>query len=270
MREFSTRSANRLRPLPTGHWAATERWNDLLFAHWPIPAGQMADLLPEGLEPDLFQGMAWLGIVPFWLDRVRLRRMPLLACGRHFPDLNLRTYVRDPANKESGIYCFSVDASSLLAVTVARMAYSLPYYWAEMRMEQHDERSFSFFSHRRMTHNPIVAFHARYRGLGPSGRQPEGITGSFENFMTDRNNLYSTTQAGQLQRASVHGVCWPLEEAEAEIEYNSLGASIGLALPSSPPLLHYSRRLALYVWPAELVQHARAHRPVTVAVSPSG
>jgi uncharacterized protein YqjF (DUF2071 family) len=270
MREFQIRTSYRPRPLPTGRWAATERWNDLLFAHWPIPVGQMADLLPPGLEPDLFQGTAWLGIVPFWLDRIRLHGLPYLSFGRHCPDLNLRTYVREPHTKTAGVYCFSIDARSLLAVTVARLGYQLPYYWAEMSMEQRGEHEFSFFSRRRMAHNPIVAFHARYRGLGPNGRQAESIAGSFESYMTDRGCLYSMTHVGQLQRASLHTVAWPLEEAEAEIEYNSLAASIGLTLPPTQPILHYSRRLAVYVWPAELVRPALARRPVTVAVSPSG
>jgi hypothetical protein len=35
-------------------------------------------------------------------------------------------------------------------------------------------------------------------------------------------------------------------------------------------VLHYSRRLAVYVWPAELVRPALVARPVTVAATPSG
>jgi hypothetical protein len=34
-------------------------------------------------------------------------------------------------------------------------------------------------------------------------------------------------------------------------------------------VLHYSRRLAVYVWPAELVRPALAARPVTVAATPT-
>ena len=55
-------------------------------------------------------------------------------------------------------------------------------------------------------------------------------------------------------RANLHHVPWPLEEAEAEIERNDLAAAIGIHLPDQEPVLHYSRRLAVYVWPAELVR----------------
>jgi hypothetical protein len=65
-------------------------------------------------------------------------------------------------------------------------------------------------------------------------------------------------------------VSWPLEEAQAEIERNDLAIAIGLELPNLDPVLHYSRRLAVYVWPRELVRPVLAGRPVTVAVSPSG
>jgi hypothetical protein len=65
-------------------------------------------------------------------------------------------------------------------------------------------------------------------------------------------------------------VAGPLEEAEAEIERNDLAAAVGIELPDLEPVLHYSRRLAVYLWPAELLRPAVVTRPVTVAVTPTG
>ncbi|MGO8719995.1 MAG: DUF2071 domain-containing protein, partial [Acidobacteriaceae bacterium] len=42
-----------------------------------------------------FQGSAWLGAVPFWLDRIKIRGVPVIPGIRIRPDLNLRTYVRN-------------------------------------------------------------------------------------------------------------------------------------------------------------------------------
>jgi hypothetical protein len=114
-----------------------------------------------------------------------------------------------------------------------------------------------------------VIFKARYRGLGPSRRLVEIRSGTFEHFMTERPCLFGTNRTGQPIRANLHHVPWPLEEAEAEIERNDLATAVGIELPEIEPILHYSRRLAVYVWPAELVRPALAGRPVAVAATPT-
>jgi uncharacterized protein YqjF (DUF2071 family) len=247
----------------------TQRWNDLLFAHWPVAASAIAALLPEGLQVDTFQGSGWLGMVPFWLDRIKLRGVPSIFGVRSFPDLNLRTYVVDEHTGTPGVYFFSLDASNLLAVAVARTLFHLPYHWADMRLEQRSEREFSFYSRRRFSKQPVI-FKARYRGLGPTRKLAESGSGTLEYFLMERYCLFAKNRDGQPIRANLHNVPWPLEEAEAEIEHNDLANAIGIQLPDLEPVLHYSRRLAVYIWPAELVLPALAGRPVAVAVSPTG
>jgi uncharacterized protein YqjF (DUF2071 family) len=247
----------------------TQRWNDLLFAHWPVPLASLSALVPEGLQVDTFEGSAWLGIVPFWLDRIKLRGVPPIPGARSFPDLNLRTYVQDQDTGTRGIYCFSLDASSLMAVAAARLFYHLPYYWADMRLDQTADREISFSS-RRLFSKQKVIFNARYRGLGPNHKLAEHVAGTFESFMMERSCLFSVNNAGQAIRANLHSVPWPLEDARAEIERNDLASAIGIELPNQEPVLHYSRRLAIYIWPTELVRPVMAARPVTVAATPTG
>jgi len=268
MREFLVRTSHKPRPLPSGRWAMTQRWNDLLFAHWPIPAAKLESLLPDWLEADTLQGSAWLGAVPFWLDRIKIRGVPPIPGLRNFPDLNLRTYVRDRFTGTPGIYFFSVDSNNLLAIAAAHAVYRLPYFLAEMHLERRSEREFAFYSRRRFSRQPVI-FKARYRGLGPSRRLVEVRSGSFEHFMSERPCVFSVNRAGQPIRANLHHVPWPLEEAEAEIERNDLPAAAGIQLPDIEPVLHYTRRLAVYVWPAELVRPQLAARPVTVAATPT-
>jgi uncharacterized protein len=269
MQEYQVRTSHKPRPVPTGRWAMTQRWNDLLYAHWPVETAAVAVRLPEGLEVDTFEGTAWLGIAPFWMDRIKVRRGLTMPGLLSFPALNLRTYVRDRYTGTQGIYFFSLDASSLLAVGVARTLYQLPCNWAEMRLEPRAEREFSFYSRRRLSSRPVV-FRARYRGLGPTRKLAENRAGTLENFLTERYCLFSRNRAGQAVRANLHPVPWPLEEAEAEIEENSLAAVIGIRLPDREPVLHYSRRLAIYIWPKERVRPLLAGLPVTVAGCPSG
>ena len=240
-------------PLPTGKWVMTQRWNDLLFAHWPMPAGEIDARLPSGLEADTFQGKAWLGVVPFWMDMIQMRGLPAIPGARRTPELNLRTYVRDRNTGTPGVYFFSLDAANPLAVVVARTFFHLPYFWAQMRVEPRGNTEFEFHSRRLLSRN-TVRFSARYRGLGPSPKLLQSRVGSIETFLTERYCLFTRDAFGKLLRADIHHVPWTLEEAEAEIEHNDLAAHIGLELPSGKPLLHYSRQLAVYIWSAERVQ----------------
>src|SRR5579863_2503629 len=268
MREYLVRTSHSPRPLPSGRWVMTQRWNDLLFAHWPVPTASIARLIPDGLQVDTFHGSAWLGVVPFWMDRIKLRGLPSMPFTRSFPELNLRTYVRDQQTGMPGVFFLSLDASSFLAVAFARAVYSLPYHWAEMRLEPRSEREFSFYSRRRTTGKPVL-FKARYRGLGPTRKLVESRCGSLEYFLTERYCLFTTNHAGQGMRASIHHVPWPLEEAEAEIEQNDLAAAVGIRLPDVEPVLHYSRRLAVYIWQLERLQAATNARRAPVAPVPS-
>ncbi len=268
MLEYLVRTSHRPRPLPSGRWAVTQRWNDLLFAHWPVPPSSLGPLLPEGLHVDTFMGSAWLGIVPFWMDRIKVRGVPPLPGVRRFPELNVRTYVRDQQTGMPGLYFFSLDAGSLLRVAIGRGFFQLPYYWAETSLDQRSEREFEFYSRRRMVRQQII-FKARYRGLGPTRRLAEMRGGTLEHFISERYCLYARKSNGQAIRANIHSVSWPLEDAEAEIGRNDLAAAIGVSLPGEEPVLHYSRRLAIYIWPAELVKPAMARRRVPVTVTPS-
>ena len=258
MREVLEKATHRPWPLPPGPWAMTQRWNDLLFAHWPLRISEIEALLPEGLEVDVFQGSAWLGVVPFWMDNIQMRGLPAIPGARQFPELNLRTYVRDTRTGTPGVYFFSLDAGNLLAVMVARSFFHLPYYWAQMSIKPvkfgtGGEREFSYFSRRLLSGKP-VQFAARYRGLGPTYKLAQSRLGTIEYFLTERYCLFSLDSMGRLRRTNIHHVPWPLEEAEAEISQNDLAAHIGLELPPTKPILHYSRQLAVYVWPSELVQ----------------
>lgn len=252
MREFKLRTSQRPRPIPPGRWAMTQRWNDLLFAHWRIPAPTIAPLLPDGVQPDTFDGAAWIGVVPFWMDRIKFRVMPSIPGANTFPELNLRTYVRDHRTGTPGVYFFSLDAGNLAAVLVARTFYHLPYYWADMHIESNANQEFVFSSRRRFSGRPVV-FKARYRGLGPTRKTAESRPGSLEYFLTERYCLFTQNGDGQLVRANIHHIPWPLENARAEIESNDLAEAIGIHLPQEEPVLHYARRLAVYVWPAEVI-----------------
>jgi uncharacterized protein YqjF (DUF2071 family) len=253
MKEILSQTNHRPWPLPTSGWAMTQRWNDLLFAHWPVPANEIAHLVPSGLSVDTFDGSAWVGITPFWMDRVRLRGMPLIPGASRFPELNLRTYVRERHSNFPGVFFFSLDAANPAAVVAARTIFKLPYYWAHMSIETKDEREFHYQSTRLLTLQN-VRFRATYRSLC----QPS-TKGGLETFLTERYCLYTTDKQGTIYRGNIHHLPWPLEMAEAEIEINELPQAHGIHLPDTKPLFHYAREMVVYIWQLELLPAFSKH-----------
>ncbi len=249
MNEILQRVAHRPYPLPEGRWRLAQRWNDLLFAHWPIPGGELAPLLPPGLEPDLFDGNAWIGVVPFWMDQVRTRGVGELTFGvpgtRTFPELNLRTYVRSRHTGLTGVYFFALDAASPFAAIGGRILFHLPYFLSIMRRTT--TPTHIDYSSRRLFSWDSVRFEATYRSLGGADISSPSQPGSIEYFLTERYALF-TPRGRHLSVGHVHHLPWPLEPAEAEIRINELPAAHGILLPGRPPILHFARSLEVFLW----------------------
>ncbi|MBM49753.1 MAG: hypothetical protein CMP27_07970, partial [Roseibacillus sp.] len=70
-----------------------QRWENLLFLHWAVPAQSVKEHLPPGLEVDTYNGTAWVGVVPFFMRGVRPRFLPSVPGLSNFLELNVRTYV---------------------------------------------------------------------------------------------------------------------------------------------------------------------------------
>ena len=112
-----------------------QHWRDLLFLHWRVPAESIQRTLPAGLEVDTFDGEAYVGIVPFAMERVRPRFLPWLPWLSAFLELNVRTYVRD-AHGVRGVWFYSLDCDQPVGVELARHLFHLPYMHARMRVQR--------------------------------------------------------------------------------------------------------------------------------------
>jgi uncharacterized protein YqjF (DUF2071 family) len=229
-------------PMPESPWVMTQTWNDLLFAHWPVDVSALRAKLPAGFELDLFEGEAWLGVVPFHMTNVAPRGVPALPWISAFPELNVRTYVR--VGGTPGVYFFSLDAANPLAVGLARTLIHLPYYSASMQVEMRD--GWIHYSSRRVpsSGNP-AELTGQYR---PTGDAHEPLAGTLEYFLTERYCLFTVDRTFRAYRLDIHHPPWQLQSAEAAFMVNTMAEAAGLRVAAVAPLLHFARRQDVVAW----------------------
>ena len=225
-----------------------QRWEDLLFAHWPFPAETVRALVPPLLELDLWEGAAWVSVVPVVMRGVRVRGVPALPWLSEFPELNVRTYVT--AGGKPGVWFFSLDAGNPLAVQAARRWFHLPYYNARMRTQCVGD-VVRYRSERTHSGAPPARFAATYRAEGyPFIAQP----GSLDYFLVERYCLYSALPDGRPTRGEIHHPPWLLQPAAAEVRENSLLAAAGLPPPAGEPLLQMAADQRVVAWTPQVVE----------------
>jgi uncharacterized protein len=239
---FLDHAGHRPWPLPARPWVMKQSWVDLLFAHWPIDRAAVAALVPPDFAIDVFDGSAWIGVVPFEMQNVAPRGVPPLPWLSRFPELNVRTYVR--AEDKPGVFFFSLDAANPLAVHAARLWLRLPYYSASMRIARTDDGRVSYRSRRR-TIARAAEFAASYEPAGPPFTPRPG---TLDYFLTERYCLYARDHRDRPYRLDIHHPPWTLRVATAEMQRNSMAAAAGLALPSTAPLLHIVSRQDMVGW----------------------
>jgi uncharacterized protein YqjF (DUF2071 family) len=225
-----------------------QTWRDLLFAHWPVPDHALRPLVPAGLTLQTFEGQAWVGITSFVLTGLRLRALPAIPGLSRFPEINVRTYVTAD-DERPGVFFFSLDAGSSLAVLAARALYSLPYFRARFAVRA-DRESIVYASRRTARRAPPAEFRAVYR---PTGAAAAARPGTLAHWLTERYRLYAVDGRGGLRRAGIDHAPWPLQPAEADIQRNTMTAGLGFELPRTAPLVHFAARVDVRVGPPEAV-----------------
>jgi uncharacterized protein YqjF (DUF2071 family) len=234
-----------MRRRPKGRPLMHQNWGKLLFMHWRIDEKLLRPLIPAQLEIETFDGSAWIGVVPFTMWGIRTLFLPPIPGTSAFHELNVRTYVHHQG--VPGVWFFSLDAANRLAVWAARKFYHLPYFNAQMSLDQ--------------TGNTIRYCSSRsdHRGA-PAELQATWIIGeplprpspdSLEFFLTERYCL-DTEHKGKLYRARIHHQPWPLQEATLDSFSSTMIESHGLPTPQGDPLLHYCEELSVDIWPPDL------------------
>jgi len=209
-----------------------QEWRDLLFLHWPVPPEDLREAVPARLSLDRHQGMAYVGVIAFAIFGVRPPLVPRMLSMR-FLETNVRTYVT-LSGREPGIYFFSLDAASRVAVALARLGFGLPYYHARMRLRKRGD-SVEYRLRRSGGGRTLLGVDYQIgQFLGPS------LPGSLEHFLIERYRFH--LQLGEeISTCQVRHAPYALRSARVEALEENLLVAAGLPPPSGlPPIVHYS------------------------------
>lgn len=244
---------------PAGRPVMRQRWEHLLFLHWEVAAESVARLLPPGLEVDLHEGRAYVGLVPFTMVGVRPSGLPSVRGLSNFHETNVRTYVKTPGGLP-GVWFFSLDAANLAAVMIARTWFRLPYYYARMSLEAlegpGETWALSYASKRLYPKRPPASTRVQVEVDGPTA---PAIPGSLEFFLAERYLLYTMGRKSKrtgldgsnLFKGRVHHSPYPLRSARVvDLEESALAAA-GITRPEGTPIAHYARRVVVEVFGLE-------------------
>lgn len=227
--------------MPEGRPAWRQSWLDLAFFHWRVPRELIDPNLPEGLELDLFEGEAWVSVVPFRMEGVMLRGLPNIPRVSDFPELNLRTYVKKDG--KAGVWFYSLDADQRLAVWAAKRFFYLPYFKANMKCLSKCD-TIEYASERELDN---ARFEAVYRPIGNVFHAQEG---TLEYFLSERYCLYSF-DGKQLYRGEIHHKPWQLQNMDYDITINTLGERYRFDFGADPEVAHFSKAIEVAVWNLE-------------------
>lgn len=234
-------------PEPVEHPCMVHGWRNLTFLHWAVDPADAQRLLPEGLTIETFDGVAYVGLVPFEME-VTLPGAPLVPWVSRFPETNVRTYVRGP-DGASAVWFLSLDAARFGAVAVARATYHLPYFWSRMRVERAGD--VVTYTLRRRWPEPIPVTSSAAVRIGAPYAPDEAS--DLEHWLTARWRLYSHDR-GRLRVALADHPPWPLHHAELLHLDDRLVSATGLRA-DGPPLVHHSPGVPVRVSAPHRVAH---------------
>jgi uncharacterized protein YqjF (DUF2071 family) len=200
-----------------GRPVASQRWSKLVFLHWRVRPEDVADVLPAGLRPDVFDGSSWVGLIPFVLDRATVLGSPPVPYFGNFVEVNVRLYAVDSQGRR-GVVFVSLEASRLAAVLAAQGLFSLPYRWSRTTLsERGGVLEFASTRHR----DPSLA------SLIVARPGSTTVTGDLlADFLTARWALFTVVRGRVIYLRNTHD-SWKLFDAEVVHLDDTLLAAAG-------------------------------------------
>jgi uncharacterized protein YqjF (DUF2071 family) len=222
-----------------------QAWNHTLFCTYEVPAGMIRPLVGSKMELDTFNGKTYVSLIPFHMENLHLRLMPVIPGTGDFPQLNCRTYVR--VNGEPGICFFTIDADATLADWVAKSVFRLPYLKSKMTFDARPDGSFRIECHRPRSD---AANPARFIGTYMPKGAPRPIDpGTLDDFVANRCLMFVQLQNGMVLRGAIKHAPWMIQDVGIRFEKNTILEAAGIDIPGRPAHMSYSAGTDVHCWP---------------------
>lgn len=218
-------------PVPEGNWKYYQEWHDVLFAHWKYAPELVERILPTGLQPDIYNGDAWISLVAFEVRGMRPHFFPAFSPVSDFFEINMRTYVK--RNGRQGIYFLSLEAQKTLSAFMGRTAIGLNYYKSEI-------------VHRDGYFRSVNRKHRYYFRIKYYTRNEEVKRNDLDRWLMERYSLFHEI-LGKIYRNDIMHDEWELKK----IEINSfdLYYNFGDIEMRSPAIMyHFSDGVSVPTW----------------------
>ncbi|ANH38951.1 hypothetical protein I601_2535 [Nocardioides dokdonensis FR1436] len=192
-------------------------WRDITFLHWPVDPAAVAPLLPRGVRPDLYDGAAWVGLIPFRMVDAGVGAGHPVPWLGSFLETNVRLYSTDDRGRH-GVVFRSLDADRLAVVAGANAGFGVPYKWARMAAKETDD-GWRYEMRRRTGSRPRSLIDVE---VG-APVEPDPL----ELFLTARFGLHTSVLGRTLWVPNTHGP-WPLRGARLRDLHDELVSAAGL------------------------------------------
>ena len=231
-------------PQPVRRAVMKQGWYDLAYIHFRYSVEEVARILPDGLEVDVCDGSAWVGLIPFSMRGIGVPGLPAVPYFGSFAEINVRTYVR--RNGVPGVWFCSLDINRLLPTIVARTTYTLPYCFGRASNRRVGEELHTMVERRWPREGGSASdasatraadFNRRAKAPHTNIRlrigEPIVAPSPLEIFLSARWGLYTTTRGGSLRYAPISHDPWRLQRAEIVALDDSLIEAAGFVAPNS-------------------------------------
>ena len=231
IKEILNTTKHRPWQIPNSSWKFYQEWNNALFLHWQVDLNELKKLVPKELEIDLFEGKAWVSVVPFTMEQIRPKNLPPFPPISNFNEINIRTYVR--FNDKTGVYFLSIEGGKLLSCLVSKTISELPYRYSKMSRSEGQ-----YLSHNSSFGDDLeIEF-----SLGNKLNEKSAL----DKWLTERYALFQDTKKC-INEFEIHHLEWPMNEiVVSKLNFNY--PRFNQLIKGKPDLIQYSKGVKVIAW----------------------